>query len=227
MYKRPANDLVGEVTNILSKVNDRDEVMPEIKVMAKIYSGQILSLQKQYKNSRDLLDPILHSLEKQENISADIEIELVNYHIFNKQLDRANLKSQELVKKYSDNESVLEKIDCLMYEPVSKRGKKTLQKENKKGINFYKEKNNLSAIDCFSKLEKKYPSFTTVKLNLVQALLGHIKDVGKDQTCIERCTSILTLLKSQIKNNDTNFERCQKLQGMLSAFIVKKGENNV
>ena len=222
-----ANDLVGEAMKILSKVNDRDEVMPEIKVMAKIYSGQILSLQKQYKNSKDLIDPILQSLEKQENISPNIEIELVNYHIFNKQIDRANFKSQELVKKYSDDESVLEKIDCLMYEPVSKRGKKTLQKENKKGIDFYKEKNNLSAIDCFSKLEKKYPSFTTVKLNLVQALLGHIKDVGKDQACIERCTSIITLLKSQIKNGDTHFERCKKLQGILSALIVKKGESNV
>ena len=78
-----ANNLLHEAMKILSKVGDKDEVMPEIKIMAKIYSGQILSLQKQYKNSKDILDPIFDSLEKQENISPDIEIELVNFYIFN------------------------------------------------------------------------------------------------------------------------------------------------
>lgn len=219
-----ANGLMQEAVKTLSIVNDKDDVMPEIKTLAKIYSGQILGLQKQYKKSKDVIDPILNSLEKQENISPDIEIELINSYIFNQQLDLANLKSKELVKKYSDNESVLEKIDCLMYEPVSQRGKSILQKGNKKGIDFYKTKDNLSAIACFYKLEKKYPRFTAVKLNLVQAIMGHMKDVGKDSDSIARCTHILTFLKIQIKNGDIHFERCQQLQGMLSALIIQKGD---
>ncbi len=221
-----ASDLVQEAMKILSTVNDKDEVMPEIKTLSKIYSGQILGLQQQYKYANDIVDPILKSLENQDDISPQIEIELVHYHIFNKKIDLADIKAKELVKKYSDNEAVLQRIDCLMYEPVSEMGKKILQNENKKGIDFYKEKNNLSAIACFYKLEKKYPRFTAVKLNLVQAILGHMKETGKEPTNIERCKNILTFLHSQIKNGDTHFERCQQLQGMFSTLIIQKGENN-
>lgn len=219
-----ANSLLQEAMKTLGLVDSKDDVMPEVKTLAKIYSGQILSLQKQYKNCKDIIDPILNSLEKQENISPDIEIELVHTYIFNQKFDLASLKSKELVKKYSDNQSVLEKIDCLMYEPVSERGRVILQKENKKGIDFYKTKNNLLAISCFHKLEKKYPRFTAVKLNLAQAIIGHMKDVGKDPVSIVRCTHILAFLKLQIKSGDVHFERCQQLQGMLSALIIQKGD---
>jgi CheY-like chemotaxis protein len=219
-----ANGLIQDAVKTLSIVSDKDAVMPEIKTLAKIYMGQMLGLQKQHKKSKDIINPILNSLEKQENISPDIEIELINSYIYNQQLDLANLKSKELIEKYSDNESVLEKIDYLMHEPVSIKGKSILQKDNKKGIDFYKIKDNLSAISCFYKLEKRYPRFTAVKLNLFQAIMGYMKDVGKDADSVARCTRILTFLKTHIKSGDIHFDRCQQLQGMLSALIIRKGE---
>ncbi len=218
-----ANDIAQEAMKTLSMIDDKDEVNPETKMLAKIYSSQILGLQKLNKKSKEIIQPILDSLKKQENVSSDIEVEVVNSHICNQQFDIAVLKSKELLKKYSDNQSVLEKIDYLMSEPVSEKGKAMLQEENKKGIGLYKAKNNRAAIACFGRLEKKYPRFTAVKLNLVQAMIGHMKDVGKDPASIARCTEILAFLKKHIKGDDIHFHRCQQLQSMLSAMLISKG----
>jgi len=221
--KDKAHDLAQEAMKTLSMVDEKDEVVPETKTLAKIYSSQILGIQNLSKKSKEIIDPILDYLEKQDNVSPDIEIEVVNSHIYNQQFDMAVLKSNALLKKYSDDESVLEKMDYLMSEPVSEKGKAMLQEENRKGIGLYKEKNNRAAIACFSRLEKKYPRFTAVKLNLVQAMIAHMKDVGKDQPTIDRCTQVLSFLKIHIKGGDVHFQRCQQLQSMLNTMLIDKG----
>ncbi len=217
-----AGEIVQEAMKILSSLESDNNVDQETTIKTQLLNSQLLGLQGESKKSQEILDATTDLLSDQDYISIDIEIEIVNTMIANGKHDLAHKKTQELIQRYQDNEPALEKIDSLLSEPISDKGKKMLAKANRKGIDAYKAKKYEEAIDFFSKVEKRYPRYLGVKLNLVQALLGKIRDLGADDESINRCVEIFKIMKRYVKAESPQFNRYRQLQDMLNTLTAQK-----
>lgn len=217
-----AGEMSTEAVKILDEIASKNVGDADLKIKTQLLGSQILGLRGEEEKSTDLLESVNDSLVDSEQVPIEIEIEVIHALTANGKLVDAQNKIQDLIRRYANDQSALEKIDPLLQEPISEKGKKLLSRANKKGIDSYKNKEYTAAIDYFSKVEKRYPRYVGVKLNLVQALIGKLRDDGDDDELKARCTSVLKTVERTMSPDNSQFNRYQQLQGMLRSLIELK-----
>jgi CheY-like chemotaxis protein len=213
-----AGEMSKSAINLLSLIDEKPTVEEEDKIKSQLLGSQLWALSGHKDKAKEALEIVNDRLSDEKNITIDIEIELINSMIANNNHTEAQNKIQEMIVCYKDDQNALEKIDALCSEPVSIKGKKMLAKANKLGIESYKKQEYEEAIHFFSTVERRYPRYIGVKLNLVQAILGKLRRDGHSEEEFDRCVSIFNIVKRYVKTNNEQFKRYQQLQDMFSAL---------
>ncbi|MEO0443096.1 MAG: response regulator [Pseudomonadota bacterium] len=207
-----------EAIRVLAELDDKAEVEPDLKITSQLIESQLWALQGNKKRANELMDIVKDSIEQGATVSIDIEIEIVNAQLASKDYVAAHEKLQTMVEVYKDNQAALEKIDPLLSEPVSEHGKKVLAKINKKGIDAYKAQKYDAAMKYFIRVQKRFPRYLGIKLNLAQTIIGKMKNDGVEDEYVHQCLSIFENVKRNIRSNDNQYMRFHQLQGMLSSL---------
>ena len=217
-----AKEFSREAAILLNNLEDKYDIDCQQKLQAKLINSQIHALDGNEKKSIELLSEAKVLMESVDEKNIDTDIEIVNALIANDKKLEANTMLAEMVEFYKDDQSALEKIDPLLNEPVSNRGKATIAKINKKGISAYQQKNYVVSIDFFTRAQKKFPRYIGLKLNLIQAMIGFMKDEEVNDEYVDHCHSIFKVIERYISSTSPQFSRYKQLQTMLRQVTLKQ-----
>jgi CheY-like chemotaxis protein/predicted Zn-dependent protease len=221
-----AADMAKEAIGVLKQMDENHEVDEDLQVKSQLLGSQLWAIQGEDKKSDAMLDEVTDSLREKAYVDIDVEIEIVNTLIAKNNMKQAQKKIKELIDQYQHDEIALAKIDPLLAEPVSEEGKNLLAIANKKGIEAYKNMEYDNAIEFFNQMEKRYPRYIGVKLNLAQAIIGKIRSRGPDEELINRCLTIFDVVQRYINAENPQYNRYRQLQDMLRTVTSIKPENS-
>lgn len=216
--------MVKEALNMLSQLGSEYSSEPELQATSKLLGSQLWLIQGDAKKSQDIYDSVMDSLEGNNEVGVDVEIEIIHTLILNNEHEQVKAGLQKLLKKYKHDQSTLEKIDPLLPEPVSEKGKRDLSRINKKGFAAYKNEEHEIAVDYFIKVEKRYPRYIGIKLNLVQAIIGKMRAQGVVKESVEHCQNIFQVISRYIVEGSNQYKRYRQLQDMLQTLMSSKQE---
>jgi tetratricopeptide (TPR) repeat protein len=214
-----AQGVTLDAINLLNNIGHKYEVSEAQKIQATLLNSQINALNGNKKVSNDLLKEAKKLMDKTTERDIDVEIENINALI----ACGKNKEVQELIDEilvfYKNNQPALEKIDFLLEEPVSEKGKKTIGTINKKGIDYYKAKNFEKSIEYFYKAQKKYPRYIGLKLNFVQALISNTKEHGYNQDYINKARSAFKVIERYVSPTNSKYQRYKQLNTMFHQAV--------
>ena len=212
-----AKEIAKDAIKVINDLSDQQNIPPDLKTKSTLLNSQLQAIQGDTKKAKEMMEHVTTTINDK-NVTLEIEIEIIYTLIANDQYKKAQAMSQQLANKYKKNQSALEKIDRLLPEPVSEKGKKTLSNINKKGIEAYKTAEYDIAIDYFAKVEKRHPYYLGTKLNLAQALIGKMRKHGVDQDNVDRCNIIFDFFTRHLDIKNIHYNRYSQLKWMLSTI---------
>ena len=131
----------------------------------------------------------------------------------------------ELLSEYQDDEEQLQKIDCLLDEPCSSKNKALVAQINKDGIAFYEAKSFARAVDCFTSALQDFPQHIGLRLNLIQALIGHFKQAPEKPQVATVMQQTMDYIRKIIPDNHVQFKRFRQLEDLLRKITSAKSLN--
>lgn len=121
---------------------------------------------------------------------------------------------EQLVIENTDDDEFLAKIDQIVENPISKKGKEIAQKAIKTGIGFYNKQDYAAAIKEFNSAIRLYPKHLGIKLNLIQALLLSYQENPATKDAYERGLKHL----NQLGNMSPEHEQYQRYVKIKAKF---------
>ena len=212
-----AKEIAKDAIKVINDLSGQQNIPPDLKTKSTLLNSQLQAIQGDTKKAKEMMEHVTTTINEK-NVTLEIEIEIIYTLIANDQYKKAQAMSQQLANKYKKNQSALEKIDRLLPEPVSEKGKKTLSNINKKGVEAYKTAEYDIAIDYFTKVEKRHPYYLGTKLNLAQALIGKMRKHGFDQDNVDRCNIIFDFFARHLDIKNIHYNRYSQLKWMLSTI---------
>jgi tetratricopeptide (TPR) repeat protein len=158
-------------------------------------------------------------MDKTVERSVDVEIENINALIAIGKNKEVKELIEEMLVYYKKDQPALEKIDFLLEEPISEKGKRIIGTINKKGIDYYKTKNFEKSIEYFYKAQKKYPRYIGLKLNFVQALISSIKENGQNNDHINKARSTFKVIERYVSPANSKYQRYKQLNMMFHQAV--------
>lgn len=211
-----ASEISREALRVLDAAGKRFALDKQMRLQAQMVECQLLTKRGENLQAGNLFDEIqeqMTSLEAEVNI--DSELELVHtYEALGKKKEAEQL-TDDLLEKYRNDQSSLEKLDSLLEEPVSDLNRKKVARLNKQGIDLYRHHDYKSAIECFVRARRLFPNHIGVHLNLVQVLVADMKEYGVSDEHMEECLTLLRRVQDTINNNHAQFTRFRQLQDMV------------
>lgn len=204
---------------LLNNIDDQYPISDEQKIQAKLLNSQINALNGNKKISQDLFEEAQTLMSAKEERDVDTEIETINALIACGKSDEVPALVEEMLAFYKNDQAALEKIDFLLEEPVSEKGKKTIGTINKKGIDYYKDKNYEKSIEYFFQAQKKYPRFIGLKLNFIQALISSLKSEGNNKDYIDKAELSFKTIERYISSKSEKYQRYKQLRMMFHQVI--------
>ncbi len=132
----------------------------------------------------------------------------------------------ELLSEFEGDEDQLQKIDCLLDEPCSAKNKALVAQINKDGITFYEAKDFGRAVDCFTSALQDFPQHIGLRLNLVQALMGHFKQEPDKAPLLTAMHQTMDYMRKIIPDNHAQFRRFRQLEELLHAITASAKSAN-
>lgn len=203
-----------DAIHLLNNIDAKYEVSDAQKIQATLLNSQINALNGNKKVSSDLFNQAQNLMSQAEERDVEIEVEHVNALIASGKNSEAKDIVDEMLIYYKNNQPALEKIDFLLEEPISIKGKKIIGTINKKGIDYYKSKDFEKSIEYFHKAQRKYPRYIGLKLNFVQALISSIKEDGYNKDYIEKTRSTFKVIERYVSPKNDKYPRYKQLNSM-------------
>ena len=122
---------------------------------------------------------------------------------------------QQLVKRFQNNEAVLEKLDHLLEEPISEVNRSKVSEINREGIAHYERAEFKRAVACFKNATRMFPNHIGIQLNYIQAIEGELQEYGFGKGLFNAAQSTLMRVKKRITGEHPQYERYLQLQDML------------
>jgi DNA-binding response OmpR family regulator len=208
-----------DAVKLLSNIDHNYEISSDQKIQAKLLTSQISAIHGNKKLSKDLLMEAQDLIVRADERNIDVDIEAVNALIANDNMMEAIQNINEMLEYYQYDQAALEKIDVLLEEPVSEKGKKIIGTINKKGIDYYKEKNFEKSISYFSKAQKKFPRYIGLRLNYIQAIISAIRENGFNKDYIDQCEVTFKVVERYIQAGSEKYQRYKQLKLMYRQTI--------
>jgi CheY-like chemotaxis protein len=153
-----------------------------------------------------------------DSIRPEASLDLVKTLIKSGNKDKANELLQSLADKYSDNPSILQKVDAMSDNPRSQEGRSRAAHMTKNGIGFYEQKKYRDAIKVFRNAVGVFPSHLGLNLNLIQAAVAEIKEGGDKKGLESVCRKALHRV-SGIDKQDSQYARYDYLRKQIDEIF--------
>ncbi|MGS2716575.1 response regulator [Eionea flava] len=209
----------SDALHLLNNIDHQYPISEEQKIQAKLLNSQINALNGNKQASKDLFDEAQALMIAKGERDIDTEIENINALIACGKNDEIPILIEEMLSYYRNDQCALEKIDFLLEEPVSEKGKRTIGTINKKGINYYKEQNYEKSIEYFFQAQKKYPRFIGLKLNFVQALISSLKNQGDNQDYVDKAELSFKTIERYVSSGNEKYQRYKQLKMMFHQVV--------
>ncbi len=152
-------------------------------------------------------------------LDIDIEIDRVDLLLSLGENQRANELLSRLQERHVDDQSALEKLDKFLTEPASESNRALVAEVNREGIDLYSVGDFDRALECFEKARKLFPKHVGIQLNIVQSLVGKLKEEAASEQLLEQCRSTLILVESLVDREHSQYERFLRLKRRAEVFI--------
>jgi CheY-like chemotaxis protein len=211
-----AADLCREAINVLEDVHTVFQQSEEESVQTLFVESQILTGQGNHKKATEVMAKAEFLYQKLEAISnVDTELDYVQSLNTSGEVAKADALLKQMVKRFHNNQAVLEKIDRLLEEPISDANRTKVSELNREGIARYEMGEYKQALSCFKNAKKMFPNHLGIQLNFIQAIEGEIKEFGFDSQLYHSANTALMKVKKRISGDHPQYDRYLQLQDML------------
>lgn len=186
-----ANEAIDVLETLSNKFSlNENACINATLIEARVYTGQ---------NQKELADKKLHQAEciiEDENITAEVGLELAKTLYSMGQANRAEKLLIDLAKKFENDTETLLQIESLLDEPESLISRKQAKELNKTGIKAFEQGDLNSAIEAINSALSFTPKHAALNLNLVQVLIKKYEadkqeeSIQKAQECLKRIEHI-------------------------------------
>ena len=214
-----ATEVSREAIRVLEEIGTNFSQTEEEAVQALLVESQVLAGQGHKRKAVETVERAQKRLENVEEFeTVDTQLDLVlalRSTGFDKEADEL---VKTVVDQYQHDQEALQKIDYLLEEPISDYNRKRVATINKEGIDHYEQQHYKQAIVCFKNAQKVFPNHIGIRLNLVQAVEGEMREYGYDSLLLELAKLTLNKVKVQIKGTHKQYERYLQLHDMLKTI---------
>lgn len=206
-------DLPAKALNALTVAAERFDFNANQEAQFLLVKSQVYQGLNDPTRADELLVQAEQVIEKQsDDTNIDTQLDFVQTLIVNGQKKRAENRLNELLQKFEDDESALEKIDPFLDEPQSGVNRKRVAALNREGIGLYNQNLFQESIVCFERAQRMFPRHTGIHLNLTQSLIGEMNENGFEQKLMDLCLSTLQKVTVNISSEHKSFSRYQNLR---------------
>lgn len=209
-------DLARDALRTLEAVGKQFNLNESEKFQTNLVEVQIYTHQGDKTRANNLLQDIEKTVVD-DNIHLDVDasLDLVLALSVTGKKDRSDQLLKSLIEDYKNDQDAMDKIDRVLDEPVSDVNRKQVGQLNKKGIRFYEEKNYAEAVKLFLQARRLFPNHLGVQLNLVQAVLGEMREYGVEPTAMQTCLDSLAKVEKKMTPSHAQMKRYRQLSDML------------
>lgn len=202
-----------DAMNVLQKTEKRYSSDKSVELQSTAMRSRVLNVQKKIDDARKMLDRAKNMREDMVANGVDIPAEAqLDYAdvLMSSGDDEGAVLLAQVANNFSDREDIVERVDALSDEPVSKKGRKKVAKLTKQGISCYEAKDFDESVAVFTNAVNTFPKHTGLNLNLVQAALAKSKRDGCDEKLGKVCREALVAV-GELDEDHPQAERYQFL----------------
>lgn len=209
-------DLARDALRTLEAVGKQFTLNESERFQVNLLEVQIYTHQGDKTRAQNLLKDLQKTVTD-DNIHLDLDasLDLVLALSVTGSKDRSDQLLKSLTEDYKGDQEAMDKIDRVLDEPVSEANRKQVGQINKRGIRFYEEKNYVDAIKLFLQAQRLFPNHIGVQLNLVQAMLGDMREYGVEPATMQTCEGVLAKVGKKMTPSHAQMKRYRQLGDML------------
>ncbi len=210
---------VLEAVETLSLVKEQFDLSDEEISQISLLHGRVVANQGQTSLARERLKDAQDDMRSDE-LNIDMDVDRVSLLLSLGENDEADDLLEFLQKKYKDDQSALEKLDKFLSEPASNINRELVAEVNRKGIDLYSVGEFDRALECFGQARKLFPKHIGIQLNVVQSLIGKMKEDPEADELQGECREILVMVESSVGKEHAQFNRYSRLKRRAEVFIL-------
>lgn len=212
------SDAVNEALTVLESVKEEFDLSDEEASQIDLLQGRVLANDGNVSAARQCLRKTELDLFSDE-MNIDLDVDRVTLLLSTGENDRAEELLEFLQEKYAEDQSALEKLDQFLAEPASESNRELVAEVNREGIDLYSVGEFDKAIEFFERARKLFPKHIGIQLNIVQSLIGKLKEDADNDYLIEECQKILMLVDEQLDKHHPQFGRFSRLRRRFEVFL--------
>lgn len=210
---------VLEAVETLTLVKEQFALSDEEISQISLLHGRVVANQGQTSLARQRLNDAQDDMRSEE-LNIDMDVDRVSLLLSLGENDEADELLEFLQIKYKDDQSALEKLDKFLSEPASDVNRELVAEVNRKGIDLYSVGEFDRALECFDQARKLFPKHIGIQLNIVQSLIGKMKEDPEDDELQDECRGLLTVVESSVDKEHVQFNRYSRLRRRAEVFIL-------
>jgi DNA-binding NarL/FixJ family response regulator len=220
--KNLASPFLRDALKVVSEIPVRFGKNKGSKIASSLLESQLYAVSGEERRAVECLLNAKKVIDSEEAVELPLRIELVRALRELGKEDESERMIAELLKEFADDEDQLQQIDCLLDEPCSAKNKALVAQINKSGIAFYEAKDFARAVDCFASALRDFPQHIGLRLNLVQALLGQLKQEPGDDQVLTTAQQTLDYIRKIIPDQHVQYRRFRQLDDGLRGLTSTK-----
>lgn len=176
------------------------------------------------KNEKDEAAKLINHAERvlrEEGGSIEAHMDYVDLLLSMGETEKAEAYLAELQRLFAQDQSALERLDKYLDEPASDANRAMVAGVNREGIELYNQGRFDEALECFEQAKAMFPKHIGLQLNIVQALVGKMKEFPDDLELGDECQASLNFIASFIERENPQYVRYEKLRKMATSTLER------
>lgn len=209
----------NEAFNILSKMEKRFPDDEQLPLKSRIVQCRLHAGQGHQAKAEELLNELSSEIDELPELGADLGLDYAKTLFRMGRDQQAKELLGQLASQYEDDNSILQKIEGLLDEPVGFRQKIEARGFNQEGIKAFEAGDLHAAVTAFNQALNIVPDHAALNLNLVQVLLKQYEQQPENHSLLDTCRKRLARLES-LPEQHRQYRRYQALSRKLKGLMT-------
>ena len=150
----------------------------------------------------------------------DVRLDYAQSHMMIDNKKKAYQELHAIYKEKKDDEKVVQRIDSISDEPITRAGKQCAAELTHEGIEAYQNKDYDLSLKIFTDARNMFPRHIGVNLNMIQVILAKTESEGKDKEMYEH-TKVCLDNVGAIEADSKYYERYQLLSNQYNEVFAE------
>lgn len=208
-------DTANEALELIQQAKQRNDFDESLLAQADILRASIHCAKQEKPAAATLLSEAEKVLEESGG-TIQAHMDFVNLLMSMGEKQKAEAYLEKLQELFANDQAALELLDEYLDEPASDVNRAMVAGVNREGIELYNQGRFDEALECFEKAKQLFPKHVGLQLNIVQALVGKLKEEPESPELTQECYASLKFISTIIDEQNPQFVRYEKLRQMAS-----------